>query len=66
MTTSEEHALTQALSTAQYQQATNILIEADSVQELTLRPGEGMSVKQITSSTIGSFGWLLVYTLTAL
>ena len=30
---------------------------------LTLRPGEGLGIKQITSSTVGSFGWMCVFTI---
>lgn len=62
MTTSEETPATQALNVTQFQQSINVLIEADPLQELTLREGEGFTVKQITASTVGSFGWLAVFT----
>jgi hypothetical protein len=42
-------------------QGLNLLYESDRTQELTLRPGEGFAMRQITSSTAGSFGWLLVF-----
>jgi hypothetical protein len=37
-------------------------LESTEMQELRLREGEGMTVKQITSSTVGSFAWLLAFT----
>jgi hypothetical protein len=43
-------------------QGTNLMFESDRTQELILRPGEGFAMRQITSSTVGSFGWLLVFT----
>lgn len=43
-------------------QGMNLLPNDDSLQALTLRAGEGFSVKQITASTVGSFGWLLHFT----
>jgi hypothetical protein len=43
-------------------QGTNLLFESDRIQELILRPGEGFAMRQITSSTVGSYGWLLVFT----
>lgn len=33
-----------------------------SVQDLTLREGEGFTVQQITNTTVGTYGWLLVFT----
>lgn len=40
----------------------NAVPEGNEVQELTLREGEGFTVKQITSSTVGSYAWLLAFT----
>ena len=40
----------------------NLAIEGVETQEWRLRPGEGLTVKQITSSTVGSFAWLAVIT----
>lgn len=40
----------------------NWLPEADGLEYPTLRAGQGFTVQQITASTIGSFGWLLVFT----
>ena len=43
-------------------QALNLQPEGVEIQELRLRPGEGLTVKQITTSTVGSFAWLAVIT----
>lgn len=43
-------------------QATNLQPEGIEIKEYRLRPGEGLTVKQITSSTVGSFAWLIVFT----
>lgn len=43
-------------------QATNLQPEGIEIKELRLRPGEGLTVKQITSTTVGSFAWLVVFT----
>lgn len=40
----------------------NNIPEGNEIQELTLRQGEGLTVKQITSSTVGSYAWLMVFT----
>jgi len=62
MSLSEENPTTNAVSQAVYQQATNILMEGGPIQEFTLREGEGMSVAQAINSTVGTFGWILVFT----
>lgn len=62
LTTTDEETAVPALSKSTFQQMTNILIEGNEIQELTLREGEGMTVKQITSTTVGSYGWILVFT----
>jgi hypothetical protein len=62
LTLNEEVTATQPLTTAGFQQSMNIMLEADSIQELTLRPGEGFTVQQITASTVGSFAWILAFT----
>ena len=38
------------------------MAEGEVLQEITLREGEGLLVKQITSSTVGSYGVLAVVT----
>lgn len=40
----------------------NLVLESTEMQELRLREGQGMTVKQITSSTVGSFAWLAAFT----
>ena len=62
---SDEVGATQAFPSAQLMQALNSIPEGDEVQELTLREGEGLTIKQITSSTVGSFSWLMVFTIGA-
>ena len=43
-------------------QLTNLQPEGGEIKELRLRPGEGFTVQQITASTVGSFAWLMVFT----
>lgn len=43
-------------------QGLNWLPEGVEMQERRLREGEGVTMKQITSSTVGSFAWLLCFT----
>lgn len=62
MTSSEEETAVVALSKTLFQQIANILLEGPEIREYTCREGEGLTVKQITSSTVGSFGWILVFT----
>ncbi len=40
----------------------NLMLESPEVKELRLRPGEGFTVQQITSNTVGSFAWLMAFT----
>lgn len=40
----------------------NLALEGPETQEYRLRPGEGLTIKQITSTTVGSFAWLMVLT----
>lgn len=40
----------------------NLLEINDSGQAYSLRPGEGMTVQQITSSVIGSYAWMMKFT----
>lgn len=60
--TNDEVGATQAFPSAQLMQAMNSIPDGNEIQELTLNQGEGMTVKQITSSTVGSFAWLMVFT----
>lgn len=47
-------------------QYNNLILESSEMQELRLREGEGLTVKQITSSTVGSFAWLIGFTVETL
>jgi hypothetical protein len=40
----------------------NLALESVEMQEVRLREGQGFTVKQITSSTVGSFAWLMAFT----
>ena len=40
----------------------NLALEGIEQQEYRLRPGEGMTVKQITSTTVGTFAWPIAFT----
>jgi hypothetical protein len=61
-TTNDEIGATNAFPSSFIQSATNLLPEGVEVKELVLNAGEGVTVKQITSSTVGSFGVLMVVT----
>lgn len=61
-TTNDEVGATNAFPSTQIQQFGNIMMEGDEIQELTLHEGEGFAVKQITSTTVGTFGWIAVFT----
>lgn len=62
LTTNDEVGATNAFPTNVIQQFGNLMMEGDEIQELTLRQNEGLCVKQITSSTVGSWGWIMVFT----
>jgi hypothetical protein len=40
----------------------NWALEGPETQETRLRPGEGLTIKQITSTTVGSYSWLMAFT----
>lgn len=40
----------------------NLALESPEMKEVRLNPGEGFTIKQITSSTVGSFAWLVAFT----
>ncbi|MDI3512435.1 MAG: hypothetical protein PWQ61_3202 [Betaproteobacteria bacterium] len=40
----------------------NLMLESPEIKELRLRPSEGFTVQQITNSTVGSFAWLMAFT----
>lgn len=57
----EEHTATTA-NVLPLIEELNLLEISDSGQAYSLRPGEGLTVKQITSTTIGSFAWMMKFT----
>jgi hypothetical protein len=38
------------------------LLTGPEIKELRLRPSQGFTIQQITSSTVGSFSWLMAFT----
>jgi hypothetical protein len=40
----------------------NLMMESIELKEMRLRPSQGFTVQQITSSTVGSFAWLMAFT----
>lgn len=43
-------------------QSADLLSTNEALKQMTLLPGEGFTVKQITASTVGTFGWVMVFT----
>jgi hypothetical protein len=40
----------------------NLALESPEMKELRLNPGEGFTIKQITTTVVGSFAWLVAFT----
>ena len=59
----DEMLLTQNSAAQQIFSGINWIPEGIEIQELTLNEGEGMTIKQITSSTAGITTWIIVFTL---
>lgn len=59
----DEVGATQAFPSVQLQAGINWLPEGAEVQEVRLREGEGVTVKNITSTVVGSFAYMLVFTI---
>ncbi len=59
----DEIGATQAFPSSILLQGLNFIPEGIETQEIRLRPGEGVTLKQITSSTVGSFSYLIVFTM---
>jgi hypothetical protein len=57
----DEVGATQAFPSSQLMAGFNWVPEGSEIKEITLNEGEGITVKQITSSIVGSFSWLLVF-----
>lgn len=62
ITSNDEETAVPGLSKALFQQSVNVLLEGPEIQELACRAGEGVTVKQITATTVGSYGWLAAFT----
>jgi hypothetical protein len=60
--TNDEGGATQAFPSTMLQAGINWLPEGSEVQEVRLREGEGLTIKNITSTTIGSYAYLIVFT----
>jgi len=58
----DEVGATQAFPTTALQAGINWLPEGSEVQEVRLREGEGVTIKNITSTTVGSYAYLIVFT----
>lgn len=60
--TNDETGATQAFPSTMLQAGINWLPEGSEVQEIRLREGEGVTIKNITSTTVGSYAYLIVFT----
>jgi len=59
----DEVGATGAFPMPQFLAGLNLLPESGRLQEFTLRQNQGLTVKMVTSTTIGSFGVLCVFTI---
>jgi hypothetical protein len=57
----DEVGATQAFPSVQLQAGINWLPEGNEVQEVRLREGEGVTIQNITSTTVGSFAYMMVF-----
>lgn len=62
-TNSDEVGATNAFPTSNLQAFANLLAEGAEVRELVLREGEAVTLQQITSTIVGTFGVLAVITI---
>ena len=60
--TNDETGATQAFPSTMLQAGINWFPEGAEVQEIRLREGEGLTIKNITSTTVGSYAYLIVFT----
>lgn len=60
--TNDETGATQGFPSTMLQAGINWLPEGNEVQEIRLREGEGVTIKNITSTTIGSYAYMIVFT----
>ena len=59
----DEMLLTQNSAAQQIFSGINWIPEGIEIQEVTLNEGEGMTIKQVTNSTVGITTWIIVFTL---
>ena len=59
----DEIGATQAFPSSILLQGLNFIPEGVETQEIRLRPGEGLTLKQITATTVGLFAYLIVFTM---
>lgn len=64
--TNDEVGATQAFPSTQLLAGLNWMPAGEEIQEFRLREGEGITVKNITSTTVGSFAYLFVITVDSL
>lgn len=57
----DEVGATQAFPTPQLLAGINWLPEGNEIQEIRLREGEGVTIKNITNTAVGSFSYLIVF-----
>lgn len=62
VTTSDEMTAANTAVANYMTQYNNLLLESNEMKELRLRPSQGFTIQQITSSTVGSFAWLMAFT----
>lgn len=62
-TNNDEVGATNAFPTSHIQAGLNLIADGNEVKEIVLREGEGVTLQQITSSVIGTFGVLAVITI---
>lgn len=58
----DEILLTGGSASNDFRSALNYLPDTDETQKITLREGEGLTVKQITNSAVGAYNWIIVFT----
>lgn len=63
--TTEEETTSGALTKNMFQSMNSLQPEGPEQQEYRLREDEGFSVFQVTSSTVGSYAWFMVFTVEA-
>lgn len=65
MLASEEQVATAPSDKNVFLQGLNLMMEGPETQELVLREGQGFGLKQVTNVTVGTWTWVLVFTVEA-